>query len=887
MGKSQGKEKLSITRRTLLKGSAAFMLTACTSKKAVEEAAVEEKTVDNITENQPLIKNPEAVFDTSLKVVNTHHRIHCHGSCMLKAYVKNGRLVNLTSMGDIPRENSKEKDEDLFMRQRRACPRGLSEKKRLYAPNRIKYPMKQTKERGDVTGFVRISWEEAAKTVASYLKEMQERAKELGYLPVFATGNSPAKYLGTTLDIYGHHSAGNQMDAMYAALGPKVQGNPAIDVLNSKLIIIWSTDTRTTQPHLTFFLTKAKEAGIPIVVVDSRFTDTAATYSTGIGKVPGFIAIRPGTDSAMLAAMAYVLYKKKLYNEKFLKEYTFGFFPNDTVTSNSNIENPVTKQSYKGQTFTVPAGESFVEYLESLEKEHKDYKGVLNWAASLTGTTAENIENLALEYGKAPAASFFCGWTTGGAQRTNNGLYYSWFLIALAAMTGNIARRGGGFGMIAPSDGYKIKIGSNPPLTDAKKYGSIKFSIFSLPEVILTGRDARTAEQLRDDVKLLNNIDLGDDPRLHIEMVIKGEGSGDFFTQKANINRKIEAFKKVKYVVCYEQQMSTTAKYSDIVLPAAMNLEQSFFTYGQMNCELDVANKVSDPLYECKLDREITRLICKELGIELKNYTDEEIMKAQWEKAEFPKGYADINPKRTMPDYNTMVQMGEYQLPTPLDKTYIDTMKYKPGEFPTDTGRINFYSPYMAMRQRAQNPVYGPRYIPLKEGYETIQKKEKSRKGVAYSLQFITPHVIHRAHSTFDTVPLLQNTFDNCVEISDIDAKTRGIKTGDMVYVYNDYGCIKLPALVSSRPMPGVIFINEGRIYNPSSEETYTAYIEDNGKGEYKEVVTPVDLGACVSTLTVDMESGAGDPVTHQFTNKSGGFAASGNLCEISVKKPN
>ena len=787
MGKNTQADTSSITRRTLLKGSAALLLTACTSKKIPEETAVSEKIMDNVTSEQPLIQNPDTTFDTSLKVINTHHRIHCHGSCLLKAYVKNGRVVNITSMGDIPRENSKEKDEDLFMRQRRACPRGLSEKKRLYAPNRIKYPMKQTKERGDVTGFVRISWEEAAKTVASYLKEMKEREKELGYLPVFATGSSPAQYLGTTLDIYGHHSAGNQMDAMYAALGAKVQGNPAIDVLNSKLIIIWSTDTRTTQPHLTFFLTKAKEAGIPIVVVDSRYTDTAATYSTGIGKVPGFIAVRPGTDGAVLAAMAYVLYKKKLYNEKFLKEYTFGFFPNDTVISNSSLENPVTKEPYKGQTFKVPAGESFVEYLESLEKEHKDYKGVLNWAASLSGTTAEIIENLALEYGKASAASFFCGWTTGGAQRTNSGLYYSWFLIALSAMTGNIARRGGGFGMIAPSDGYKIKIGKNPPLTDAKKYGSIKFSIFSLPEVILTGRDARTAEQLKDDVKLLNNIDLGDDPRLHIEMVIKGEGSGDFFTQKANVNRKLEAFKKVKYVVCYEQQMSTTAKYSDIILPAAMNLEQSFFTYGQMNCELDVANKVSDPLYDCKLDREITRLICKELGIELKEYTDEEIMKAQWAKAEFPKGYANINPKRNMPEYDTMVQMAEYQLPTPLDKTYIDTMSYKAGEFPTDTGRINFYSPYMAMRQRAQHAVYGPRYIPLKEGYETILKKGKSRKGVTYGLQFITPHIIHRAHSTFDTVPLLQNTYQNCAEISEVDAKARGIKDGDMIYVYNDY----------------------------------------------------------------------------------------------------
>lgn len=881
MGKNEKKGTGSVSRRTLLKGSAALLLTACTSKSFLRE------NESLSAKKQPVIENPDVAFDNSLQVINTHHRIHCHGSCLLKAYVKNGRLVNLTSMGDIPRKNSQEKDEDILIRQRRACPRGLSEKKRLYAPNRIKYPMKQTKERGDVTGFVRISWEEAAKTVASWLKEMKEREKILGYLPVYASGDSPAKYLGQTLDIYGHHSAGNQMDAMYAALGAKVQGNPAIDVLNSKLIIIWSTDTRTTQPHLTFFLTKAKEAGIPIVVVDSRFTDTAATFATGIRKVPGYIAVRPGTDSAMLAAMAYVIYKKKLHNEKFLKEYCFGFYPNDTVTSKSTIQNPVTKKAYKGEIFTVPKGESFVEYLESLEKKYKNYKGVLNWAANLTGVSPDIIENLALEYAKSEASSFFCGWTTGGAQRTNNGLYYTWFLIALSAMTGNIAKRGGGFGMIAPSDGYKIKLGPAPQLTKAKKYGSILFSTFYLPEVILTGRDARTAEQLRYDVSLLNNIDLGLDPKLHIEMVIKGEGSGDFFSQKANINRKIEAFKQVKYVVSYEQHMSTTAKYSDIILPAAMNLEQTFFTYGQMNCELDVANKVSEPLYDCKPDREITRLICKELDIDLTYYSDEEIMQKQWEKAEFPKGYKEINPDRSMPDYNTIVQDAEFKLPTPLDKTYIDTMQYKPGEFPTDTGRINFYSPYLEMRNRTQNKVYGPRYIPLKEGYETILRKKKSKKGTLYGLQFITPHIMHRAHTTFDTVPLLQNTYDNSVEISETDAKARGINNGDIVYVYNDYGCIKLPALVTQRPMPGVVIINEGRIYNPSEDETYTAYFDVTGTGVYKSVKTPVDLGACVSTLTVDMESGAGDPVTHTITKKSGGFAAGGNLCEISVKKPN
>ncbi|MBN2654333.1 MAG: twin-arginine translocation signal domain-containing protein [Nitrospirae bacterium] len=53
------------------------------------------------------------VFDNEMKTIMTHHRIHCHGSCMLKAYVKNGRLLKLTSVGDIPREGSQKFDEDV------------------------------------------------------------------------------------------------------------------------------------------------------------------------------------------------------------------------------------------------------------------------------------------------------------------------------------------------------------------------------------------------------------------------------------------------------------------------------------------------------------------------------------------------------------------------------------------------------------------------------------------------------------------------------------------------------------------------------------------------------------------------------------------------------
>ena len=48
----------------------------------------------------------------------------------------------------------------------------------------------------------------------------------------------------------------------------------------------------------------------------------------------------------------------------------------------------------------------------------------------------------------------------------------------------------------------------------------------------------------------------------------------------------------------------------------------------------------------------------------------------------------------------------------------------------------------------------------------------------------------------------------------------------------------------------------------------------------------PVDVGGAVNTLTTDRDIGAGDPFLHTQTNKSGGFAAGGNLCEVSKELP-
>ncbi len=818
-----------------------------------------------------------------LKIIMTLHPMHCGGACMLKLHMKDGRVSKITSAGDIPREGAYEKDESLMPIQRRACLLGISEKKRIYAPDRLKDPLKQTLERGNIRGFKRISWDEALDTVAGWYGEMLHRKDELGYLPVWDEGGV-APYLGPYLSKFGNPSSGNLQAATFASIGEysKLKGNPPMDIFNSKYIVVWGNDTQATVPYLAFTLMKAKEAGIPVTVVDTRYTDTAATMGTEGSNALRYISVRPGTDAAMLAAMANVIYRRDLHDREFLKEYCFGFYPGDSVISQSSSKHPVTGEPYSGMRFTVPKGQSFVEYLDELQDEHGGYEGVLSWASKLTGTPRDVIEEFAIQYATAKPA-FICSKLT-GPQRTHNGMYFSWMLIALSAMTGNTTKRGGGFGEIRADDGYSIKLGPEPVLTTLEENKPILFSVFKLSDVMLHGLDGRTSKELREDVLAMNKIDLGQDARLVMEMYVRGAVGGNTFNQYQNINKRTIAWNKLKHVVSYERFMTSTAAWSDIILPTVTNFEESYFRT-QWVADTFVVNGPIENMYEAKPDRFINEQIAKRLGIDYgrKGRTDREIMEEQWKKAAIPEGYKEINPEAKLPSFDEILEKANLQLPVPKEKTVIQTASIKPGEFDTDTGRINFYSPYYADRGRAALKVSKAQYVRPQEGYEEILEGggRIGAKGIKYTLQFITPHLAQRALSTYGNVPVIAEQRPHVVEMHPEDAIKRDINDGNTVYVFNDYGCIKLPVMLTRRILPGVVSIGQGVCYRPSTTETYEAWFDADNDEKPEKYVVPVDVGGCTNSITGDLNSGVIDPFFCGL-----GLNAGGALCEISLEKP-
>jgi len=151
-----------------------------------------------------LYEDESLSLNETMEVYTNSHPHNCGGKCFFKVYVKNingkRRIVKLTSEGDVsldgkdpdglPREISD--DEDMRKLQIRACPRGYAQIKRIYSPTRVKYPMVQTKKKGDITGFKRITWDEALDIYVSKMNEAKARAEQIGYLPIYVPEASGA-----------------------------------------------------------------------------------------------------------------------------------------------------------------------------------------------------------------------------------------------------------------------------------------------------------------------------------------------------------------------------------------------------------------------------------------------------------------------------------------------------------------------------------------------------------------------------------------------------------------------------------------------------------------------------------------------------------------------
>ena len=703
---------------------------------------------------------------------------NCSGECVIKVHVRDGLVTRI-------------EPDDSRGPQYLPCAKGLSHSQCINSPARLKFPMKRTGERGEGK-FERISWDEALDAVAGQLQRVKEMYGPAAILLITGGGDHGRLHNpdhihrlfalnGGYTTTWGIPSCEGAIFASLVTYGTTETGNARENLLNSRLIVMWGLEVvNTVHGNSTrLYLARAKEQGIKIVCVDPRYTASAATFADQ------WIPIRPGTDTAMLIAMAYIIIKENLHDQTFIDRYTTGF-------------------------------DRFRDYVTG--KEDGIAKTPL-WAEAITGVQADVIAGLARELALSKPAALMPGLSAG---RTANGEQFHRAMIVLAAMTGNVGIPGGNSGTGAFGDLYNYSLRR-----------------MSMEENPLDKKASRRKNALPSSGAFGSSI------RLHNskvwDAIIKGKAGGypadykmlfvmnwNYLNQSPNVNKGVRALKALEFIAVQELYLTATAKFADILLPAAYFLERNDLTTGNYMPFYGYVNKVVEPYYEAKSHMEIAAALAERMGISgFNDKTGEELL--EWMVAD-SKG--DV-------DYDTIKKHVLYEVDPSTSgiafKDQIDDPQNNP--FPTPSGKIEIYSQQLADMENPLIPPV-PKYI---ETWESPNDPLSEK----YPLQLITSHPKFRVHSQFYGVRRLTELEPQAVFINTADARVRNIEDGDMVRVFNDRGEMIIPARVTERIMPGVVDIAEGAWYTPDEDGT--------------------DRGGCANILSRDTFSPAG-----AFTSNTG-----------------
>ena len=197
---------------------------------------------------------------------------------------------------------------------------------RVYSTERVLYPMRRTGAKGSGE-FERVSWDTAIAEITGKLNKTIAEHGPLSAMPYNFAGTISLlqRYasdqffarLGATpvaYDICGEVA----MDGVASTIGLLDPVLPQ-DMIHSRYIIIWGTNTVATNVHLwSAVLRKAKRAGARIVVVDPVRTETARSADL-------HLQIEPGTDAALALGMMHVIVKEGLHDADFIAQHSIGF----------------------------------------------------------------------------------------------------------------------------------------------------------------------------------------------------------------------------------------------------------------------------------------------------------------------------------------------------------------------------------------------------------------------------------------------------------------------------------------------------------------------------------------------------------------------------------
>jgi len=682
----------------------------------------------------------------------------------------------------------------------------LSIRRRVYASNRVLYPMlredfdpdrkdRRTENRGK-SKYVRISWKEATEIFAKEVRRIREQYGPAAIAVMMSShqmwGYLNASYSAMTRfwSILGYTEVLNNSDSwegwswgathvwgFYWRLGLPDQYDLLDDALkNSEMIVLWSADPDATNSTYAGYDSVTvrrwlKELGKEIVVIDPFCNYTATRFADK------WIAPRPGTDAALAAAIAYVWISEGTYDKEYVEKRTIGF-------------------------------EKFRDYIMGRED---GVPKTPEWAERITGVPAREIRALAREWArKRTMLGFGSRPGMGGAGRAAYGHEWARYMVALQAMQGagkpgvnwwststgspntpNVPEDSNPYGFFFPGygdggisgdTGYTGAARILPrgfvriPVTDRiNQPGGQHVLRLLLPEAIMSppvewrGKGFNTIS-IEAQFKKYKYPEDG-----YSEIRMFWRYGAAYIGTMTNTNRWVRMYRspKLEFVVNQNPWFEGEAKFADLILPAATSFERwdigEFSNISGQSLEsvqfvnhriIALSMKAIEPLGESKSDYDIFAMVAKRLGF-YEKYTEGGMTQLDWVRRFFER--SDLSKYISWEEFK---RRGYFVVPvkkrpvTPALRWFYegrrrDTIGAGPAGggvmgmpdgtgLGTQSGKIEFESNSLK-RFDPNDPERPPvpHYIPSWEGPDTPLAKK-------YPLQLMTPHARYSFHTQHD-----------------------------------------------------------------------------------------------------------------------------------------
>ncbi|EAS45644.1 dimethyl sulfoxide reductase [Photobacterium profundum] len=748
---------------------------------------------------QPLNAIASVIIKTHYEEITKWHNCwaHCHSSCLLIVVTENGRIKRI--------ETDDQGDDEYGQQQVRACLRGRAIHKRTFSPDRLKYPMRRIGKRGEGK-FERISWDEALNEVHKRLSSVIDKHGNSSIFFRIGYGKPNAPYhfvprflnsIGGHLPAHGNYSSYQIDTASAVTYGDKkfTMGSAPTEFRNSDLILYFGNNpanTRMSGGSDTYNYQVNKRVKTPrTIIIDPQYTDTAC------GREDQWIPIHPGTDAALVEALAYILITENYVDEEFLATYCYGYDKEE-----GNVEKNI---------LPLDASLGYKAYI--LGHGADCTAKTPERAEKICGIQAKAIYTLARELGNAKAPFIAQGW---GPQRQANGEQTVRSIYMLPMLLGQVGlpgtSNGGSDYLFKSTDITKMPLGENNV--------KAKLPCFKWLEAIERGQEMTSKT---DGIKGVDKLDSD------VKCIFVYQGNW-LINQHSDCNGTAKIIKdeeNVEFIFVMDNFMTASAKFADILLPDITWLENSRIV--KFSTHLTKTEHVLDPMYECRHPYDVFSELAGKFGVR-KQYTEGR----SWD--EWQQHLYELSRKKhpEFPPFEVLDKAKTIRMPFDpnADRYVFKDFRKAPEKhpLPTSTGKIEIYSHILEKYAKEWTLPEGdvitplPSYVATWEGFEDFELKKK------YPLQLIGCKPKGRAHSVYQNVPWLREVLEDAVIINPVDAKERNISNGDIVHIYNDRGTVELSVRVTPRVMPGVVVIPEGMWFTP------------NAQG--------IDKGGCINTLT-------------------------------------